>query len=70
MDSSGTCKRNCVYRNESTAWGCSLYGCKYIEMTGESRVKTIYKKLNITHMNKRAKELLKSENCPLFKEKK
>lgn len=63
-----SCMRNCKYANTTDACGLSLCGCNYLEKTGCSRVKVVYDILHVKRLTKRAKEMLKPENCPCFEE--
>ena len=62
-----TCKRPCLYRvpKESESY-CHGQGCRYIEITGHSRVARVYKQLGVKQLTAAAEELLRPKNCPCF----
>ena len=66
MSNEAYCHRGCVYQNHLVDSYESYYGCRRLELTGESRVKAVYNMLGVKEMTRAARELLRPENCPCF----
>lgn len=53
--------KSCVFRAESN-YGYSG-SCSYIQITGESRLKKVYKRLGVKEITDEVREAMKPENC-------
>lgn len=60
------CERPCLFRMREEMENYHNYRCRYLEMTGHSRVKRVYDSLGIKEMNDAARRLLEPQSCPCF----
>ena len=58
--------RSCVYR-ETSHYGVSG-SCCYIQVTGESRLKKVYKRLGVHEITDEVREAMRPENCTHYQE--
>ena len=59
--------KSCMFR-ASDGGGSGGGNCAYIQITGKSRLKEVYKRLDVDRLTDEVREALRPENCLCFRE--
>lgn len=57
---------SCAYRNADHQAG--VEGCRFIQITGQSRLKDAYQRFGVNNITEEVHEALKPENCRFYQE--
>ena len=58
---------SCVWRGDPSERSKTRPGCAYIQHTGNSRLKEVYRRLGVNHMTDEVREAMKPEHCTVYK---
>ena len=58
---------SCVWRGDPSERSKTRPGCAYIQHTGKSRLKEVYRRLGVNHMTDEVREAMKPEHCTVYK---